>query len=112
MSYYTSIIVLCWLALGVLSILIRENNRLSKADKRLLYLTYTLIAVSAFAEWCGVQLDGRMDVPRWLLIVIKTTDYILTPMAGGALVIQMRLKNGWRNVMLGILAFNALFQVL
>ena len=28
-SYYTSIILLSWLALGVLSILIRENDRLS-----------------------------------------------------------------------------------
>ncbi len=112
LSYYTSIIVLSWLALGVLSILIRENNRLSKADKRLLYLTYALIAVSALAEWCGVKLDGRMDVPGWLLLAVKTLDYILTPMAGGALVIQMRLKNRWRNAMLGILAFNALFQLI
>ena len=111
MSYYTSIIVLSWLALGVLSVLIRENDRLSRTDKRLLYLTYALIALSALAEWCGVQLDGRMDLPGWLLVAVKTMDYILTPMAGGALVAQMRLKNRWRNAMLGILAFNALFQV-
>lgn len=111
MSYYTSIIALSWLALGVLSVLIRENDRLAKSDKRLLYLTYALIAVSALAEWCGVQLNGRMDVPGWLLITVKALDYILTPMAGGALVVQMRLKNRWRNAMLSILAFNALFQV-
>lgn len=111
MSYYTSIILLSWLALGVLSVLIRENDRLSKPDKRLLYLTYALIAVSALAEWCGVQLDGRMDSPVWLLVMVKTLDYILTPMAGGALVIQMHLKNRWRNALMGILAFNAFFQV-
>ena len=112
MSYYTSIIVLSWLALGVLSVLIRENGRLSKSDKRLLYLTYALIAISALAEWCGVQLDGRMDLPGWFLVVVKTTDYILTPMAGGALVVQMRLKNRWQNAIMGILAFNALLQVI
>ena len=111
-SYYTSIILLSLMALGVLSVLIQENDRLAKSDKRLLNLTYALIAASALAEWCGVQLDGRMDIPRWLLTAVKTMDYILTPMAGGALVVQMRLKNGWRNAMLGILAFNALIQVI
>ena len=110
-SYYTSIMLLSWLALGVLSVLIRENDRLAKSDKRLLYLTYALIAVSALAEWCGVQLDGRTDVPRWLMICVKTADYILTPMAGGALVVQMRLENRWRNGMLAILAANAALQV-
>ena len=109
-SYYTSIILLSWLALGVLSILIRENDRLSKSDKRLLYLTYALIAISALAEWCGVQLDGRTDVPKWILVFVKTADYILTPLAGGALVVQMRLENRWRNAMLGILAANAVLQ--
>ena len=109
-SYYTSIILLSWLALGVLSILIRENDRLSKPDKRLLYLTYALIAISALAEWCGVQLDGRTDVPKWILVFVKTADYILTPLAGGALVVQMRIENRWRNAMLGILAANAVLQ--
>ena len=109
-SYYTSIILLSWLALGVLSILIQENDRLSKSDKRLLYLTYALIAISALAEWCGVQLDGRTDVPKWILVFVKTADYILTPLAGGALVVQMRIENRWRNAMLGILAANAVLQ--
>lgn len=109
-SYYTSIILLSWLALGVLSVLIRENDRLTKSDKKLLYLTYALIAVSALAEWCGVQLDGRTDVPKWILVFVKTADYILTPLAGGALVVQMRLENRWRNAMLGILAANAVLQ--
>lgn len=109
-SYYTSIIILSWLALGVLSVLIRENDRLAKSDKRLLYLTYALIAISALAEWCGVQLDGRTDVPKWILVFVKTADYILTPLAGGALVVQMRIENRWRNAMLGILAANAVLQ--
>ncbi|MBR1559032.1 MAG: GGDEF domain-containing protein [Clostridia bacterium] len=110
-SYYTSIIFLSLLALGVLSILIQENDRLSKTDKRLLELTYALIAVSALAEWTGVQLNGRTDIPKWALICAKTVDFTLTPLAGGALVIQIRLKNRWRNALLGILAFNVVFQV-
>lgn len=109
-SYYTSIILLSWLALGVLGVLIRENDRLAKSDKRLLYLTYALIAVSALAEWCGVQLDGRTDVPKWILVFVKCADYILTPLAGGALVMQMRLNNRWQKAMLSVLAGNALLQ--
>lgn len=110
-SYYTSIMLLSWMALGVLSVLIRANDRLTKSDKRLLYLTYALIAVSALAEWCGVQLDGRMDMPKWALVLCKCLDYILTPMAGGALVVQTGMRNRWRNVLLGILAVNALVQI-
>ena len=111
-SYYTTIILLSWMALGVLCILIRENGRISRADKRLLYLTYTLIAVSALAEWCGVQLNGRAGTPRWLLALVKCADYILTPMAGGALVTQMRMRNRWQNAMIVILGVNTAFQII
>ncbi len=110
-SYYTSIILLSWMALGVLCILIRENGRISRADKHLLYVTYALIAVSALAEWCGVQLDGRAGTPRWLLALVKCADYILTPMAGGALVIQIRMNNRWQKALMAILGVNTVFQL-
>ena len=111
-SYYTSIILLSWMALGVLCILIRENGRISRADKRLLCATYALIAVSALAEWCGVQLDGRADTPRWLFKLVKCVDYILTPMAGGALVIQIRVNNRWQKALMAILGLNTAFQLI
>ena len=110
-SYYTAIVALVWMAIGVLCVLIRENHRISHDDKRLLYLTYVLIAVSALAEWCGVLLNGRQDVPRWMLKAAKCADYMLTPMAGGALVAQMRLHNRWLTVMKAILGANVLFQL-
>ena len=110
-SYYTSIILISLMALGVLCILIRENGRIARSDKRLLYLTYLLIAVSALAEWGGVQLNGHASAPRWLLAFFKCVDYILTPMAGGALVTQMRMQNRWQKVMMTILAVNIVFQM-
>ena len=58
LSYYSAIILMSLIALGVLSLLIRDNNRLSSEDKRLLYETCSLIAVSAIAEW-GRCSDGR-----------------------------------------------------
>lgn len=110
-QYYTANTMLVWMALCVMCILIRENHRVKRKDKRLLYLTYALIAISALGEWCGEQFNGRTDLPRWMLLTAKTADYILTPMAGGALATQMRLRNHWLTVMKGILIANTLFQI-
>ena len=112
MSYYTSIIVLSWLALGVLCILVRENDRMSKADKRVFYLTYVLLALAALEEWLGVQLNGNPAFPAWLLKHIKCADYILTPAAGGMLIFQLPDRSIWRRLMKVLLAVNALFQIL
>ena len=110
-DYYTSVIVLCWMGLGTLCILVRENGRIPPEGKRRFYLTYAIVAVSALAEWCGVQLNGREDMPEWALRLAKSADYILTPMAGGALVMQMRLHNIWQKVINFILAVNAAVQL-
>lgn len=110
--YYTAIITMVWMSLVVLCVLIRESHRISKSDKRLMYLTYTLIALSALSEWAGIQLHGRGDLPRWMLLSVKCADYILSPMAGGALVAQMRLRNGWLKVLMGILVANTMFQLI
>ena len=109
--YYSANIFLCWMALGVLSLLVYENDRIRHGDKRLLYLTYALIAASALAEYLGVALDGSERFSRSALMFVKCVDYILTPMAGGALVLHMRLRNRWNIVMMGLLAFNTLLQV-
>ncbi len=110
-SYYTSILLLSWITLCVLCILVHENGRITHEDKRLLYLTYLLIAVSALAEWIGVKLNGRDDIPEWMLLSAKCMDYILTPMAGAALVAQMHLKNKWQNAMIIIIVANTIMQL-
>lgn len=110
-SYYTAIIILIWYALGILCLLIWENDRLPRADKRMLCLTYALIALSSLAEWLGVQFNGNPNYPLWALKAAKCADYILTPMAGGALILQLRPKIRLRNLMIGLLAFNTLLQL-
>ena len=110
--YYSANIFLCWMSLGVLGLLVYENDRIRKRDKRLLYLTYLLIAASALAEFCGVALDGKETFPRSVLLIVKCMDYILTPMAGGALILQMHLKNRWNSVMMGLLALNTVLQLI
>lgn len=110
--YYTSIMILCWLSLGALSVLVRMNSHLSEEDRRLLWLTYALVAAAALAEWVGVQLSGRETVPHWLLRAVKCADYILTPMAGGALMALMGLRNRWEKAMMAILAVNTVLQLI
>ena len=110
--YYSANIFLCWLSLGVLSLHVHDNARITKRDKRLLYLTYTLIALSALAEYSGVYFDGREEYPSCILSIIKCADYILTPMAGGAMVTQINLKSRWKNLLTGLLVFNTVLQVL
>lgn len=109
--YYYANVFLCWTALGVLCLLVHDNARITLRGKRLLYLTYALIALSSLAEMCGVYLDGREALPRHVLLIAKCADYILTPMAGGALIFQLRMRNRWNTVLIGMLIFNTLLQL-
>lgn len=99
------------MALGVLCILVRENSWISKSDKTRFYLTYGIIALSALTEWIGIQLNGNEQFPSWMLATVKCADYILTPMAGGAMVAQMKLKTRLSKALMLVLVFNAAFQI-
>ena len=111
-TYYYANIFLCWIALGVLCLLVHENARISDRSKHLLYLTYALIAVSSLAELCGVFLNGKENISSKVLLIAKCADYILTPMAGGALMFQLRLRNRWNTLLIGLLIFNTLLQLI
>lgn len=76
-----------------------------------MYLTYLVTAIAALAEWLGVQFNGNANIPAWLLKLIKLFDYILTPIAGGAIVLQLRSKSIWQKIIFGILGVNILFQI-
>ncbi len=112
MSFYTVLILLCWMALAVLCILVHENSWIGKKDKRMFYLTYGIVALSALAEWLGVWFSGNEAIPVWLLSLIKCFDYILTPLAGGAIVAQMKLRNRLFEVLMLALTCNAVFQII
>ena len=111
MDYYTSIIVLVWLSLLVLTILVIENNRLKKNQKIVLYFTYGLVTLSTLAEWLGVKFNGNPDIPLWVIRMIKFIDYVLTPACGGAIVLQFRRNGVIQRMILAILLMNLVFQV-
>ena len=111
-QYYTSVLILCWMSLLTLCILVHENDRIPKDRKRLLYISYVMVTLSSIADWLGIRLDGQADLPYWVLRLVKCADYILTPMAGGFLVLQMQLKNRWQKLIVIVLALNTVFQLL
>ena len=111
MVYYTSILVLVWISLSILGILVYENGRFSKEKKIIMYSTYLLVGLAALAEWLGVKLNGNPNISPWLIKTVKFFDYVLTPLAGGAIILQFETKNIWRKVLFGILIVNTLFQI-
>ncbi len=110
MTYYTPLIILVWLSLAILCVLAKENDRLSKEKKHILYFTYTIVAAAALSEWLGVQLNGNTAVSSLWLRIVKLFDYILTPLAGGAIILQFQTKSIWRKAIFTVLIVNTVFQ--
>ena len=111
LKYYTAISVIVWLALLILCTLVYENDRISTTKRKIFYLTYVLIFIASLAEWVGVYISGIMGVPAVCLRIVKCIDYILTPLAGAALVGQMRLRNVWTKILNVVILFNTLIQL-
>ncbi len=111
-SYYTSIIFISWMALGVLAILVKENDRMDKSEKGIFYVAYIMIALSALAEWLGVQMSGDPEFPTWSLRFIKCEDYILTPAAGAVLAAQIRGRKRGIRILSVIIILNMIFQII
>lgn len=111
-AYYSSTTFLIWLALGVLCLLVHENARIHARDKGLLYLTYVLIAVSALAEYVGIWINGREQISRAALLAVKALDYILTPLSGAAIILQLKPTKKWKWFLGGVVAVNTVLQLL
>ncbi|MBQ5398420.1 MAG: GGDEF domain-containing protein [Ruminococcus sp.] len=112
LNYYTIITLITIAALGVLCVLVHDNSRISKKQKLIFYITYLLIGLAASAEWIGIKLSGNTAVPSWLLLAVKCTDYILTPLAGGAFVRQLELRNRGFTLLNAVLIGNTVFQII
>ena len=110
-EYYTPFIVLVWLTLVLLCILVWENDRIKKKEKGVLYITYLVVAIAALAEYLGLLFNGNTDLPL-LLKFFKFVDYVLTPVAGGIIVLQFKNKfKIFKYIIFGLLGLNFIFQV-
>lgn len=111
MDFYTSIIVLVWAALTVLTILVAENDRLSKHQKIVLFVTFGVTALASLAEWLSVKCSANPDAPLWLIRLFKFFDYSLTPICGGIIAMQFRRNGVIQKILYVILALNFVFQI-
>ena len=111
MNYYTSIIIMTLLALAVLSILILENDRISKKKKEIFLTTNFFIALAAIAECAGVHISGNPAIPKGVLAAVKAVDYTFTPMTAGALIALMQEPNKKSLFLRGLFIGNAILQV-
>ncbi len=111
LKYYTAISVIVWIALLILCTLVYENDRISTRKRKIFYLTYVLIFIASLAEWVGVYISGITGIPTVCLRIVKCIDYILTPIAGAALVGQMGLRNVWTKILNVVILFNTLIQL-
>ena len=110
MTYYTAITILTCVSLGVMCILVSDNDRIQGKDENIFYVTYILIALAALAEWTGVKMSGNPSIPIAALRAAKCLDYILTPLSAGALIAQMRIKNTGFKILMWLLTTNAVIQ--
>ena len=112
MKYYTPLIIIVWLSLAILCILAIENDRFSKEKKKILLFTFGIVAGAALFEWLGVLLNGNSSVNPWIIKIIKYFDYILTPLAGGAIILQFQSKSILKKLIFGVLVSNFLLQTI
>lgn len=83
---------------------------MSTGRRRLCYVEFALIGISALSEWLSVMLGLLEGLPGWPILLAKWADYILTPLAGGAVAWQLRIHNRWEKALNALLAFNVVFQ--
>ena len=109
--YYSAIIFITWMTLAVLCILVHENDRFHKDEKKRYYSVYLVIATAALGEWLGYSLNGMAGISPILLIAAKFVDYIFTPLAGGIIINQLGARNRWSTIITVVLLANIVFQI-
>ena len=110
--YYTAVAASLCAVLGILCVLIRENDRFERQQKRRFYATYLVIAAAILTEWGAIALNGAGRLFT-LHRVIKAADYIVSSLASVMFVYQLKTKrssNRLRVPVIAVLAGNALLQ--
>ncbi len=111
-EFYTAVVIIECLALGVLGALVWDNRQLSKAEKARFSLTYAVLCLAAIAEWLAIFLNGSDESLRGLHIASKCLDYILSPMVAVFFVRQVAQLKKLEPFFGGILGANAILQII
>lgn len=111
-TFYGSIVFLSCFALVILCILVSENGRFSKDTKLRFYLTYTVLILSMIAEWGSIALNNGPEQTIRLHAVVKSLDYILTPIAACMLVRLVPSDVYKHRLLFGLMGVNILLQII
>ena len=109
-TYYTAIIFISIFAMLAIQTCVKISNTLTKRKKRLFYMLFSTIALSAFCEWLGVYLQGTGSSTRVFHIIVKAVELSVAPSIGYFIswVIEMKSE---KIVFIG-LAVNAVIECL
>lgn len=109
---YTFDALIALMAMAVISLLVYENSRLTRTEKRTFYITYLVIAIAISSEWMGLFLNGQASWTIQLHKVFKALDYICTPLVGMMLIKQLADNGRIYKVAVWTININTIMQIL
>lgn len=112
LEFYFFICLLVFFILCIMTVLIKENNRFGADVKKKFYTTYIIIGLSAFAEFASVIMNGMPMWTKHIHLIVKAVDYIVTPMSGIFLVMQVSKDNIYKKLPWALIIINAVVEVI
>lgn len=112
MNYYTGVIILAILTLITLCILVIENNRLSKYEKKMRCINYIFFMLAALFEWTGYRVDGNINLDPFVIRLARLGDFIFTPTAGAIIALRFNKNKNVIRFINYLLIFNVVFQII
>ena len=109
-EYYTATIIVSVFAMIILIVNTTRSNTLTKEQKFLFRILFSIIAVAACCEWSGVLLDGTEGSLRLLHILIKTLELSISPCI--AVVFAMIIKRVHTKMVMIVLVCHAVLEIL
>lgn len=110
-DYYFATIFFAILLMVIMKIMIVHNDLLEKTTKKKLDIIATIIIITSFSEWSGVQLDGGAAWTRGIHIMVKVLELSLAPWIP-LICADIIGKLRYRKVLFGILGFQAALELL
>jgi diguanylate cyclase (GGDEF)-like protein len=110
LKYYSAVIAICAFSMVVLIVNTFNSNTLTREQKELFRVLFSIIMVAAVCEWLGVILDGRPGHWRFIHIVVKTLEFSLSPCI--AVVFTRIIQKMRMKLIFAVLIFHAVLEVL
>lgn len=111
-AYYTAIIVLSILSMGIMSLFVTSNKSLPKLKTRQFLALFAMVSICAAAEWTGMYLQGAASWTRVPHILIKLVELSTVPFTGILSADILEGESKWRKPVLITLGVHILLEIL